>query len=420
MKKIVLTLVILSVFVLTSCSSKEKESSEPKVLSVKSGGSIQEVVNAAMPGDLVLIEPGTYEGDVVVTTEDITIRGLDRNKVVIDGNYKQDNGLLVAANGVRIENLTVQKFRTNGILFQGGYETQDSKEQPSQILERYSATFINALNNGLYGIYAFSAKDGTIAETYTAANADAGIYIGQCKPCNASVFKNVAENNGRGFQAANASEAIYIFGNNFSKNRAGIHILSDTKEKKAPQGDVIIRSNITSENNAASAPSDTEQLFGIGILIAGGNDNLIENNLSKGNVIAGIALAENNTFLPEGNIFRGNLSRENGAPFGFDLAYIISGRPDVMSMGNCFENNSYSSSSVDKIQQVLPCSGAAPGPFKSQPFKKYNVPPVADYKTIPVSVLDKENYPGELEVIPAKLKTIKKPDLSGFGVPSES
>src|SRR5690606_23530510 len=43
---------------------------------------IQEAVDAAAPGDLILIEPGVYEEAVDVTTDMLTIRGLDRNEVV--------------------------------------------------------------------------------------------------------------------------------------------------------------------------------------------------------------------------------------------------------------------------------------------------------------------------------------------------
>src|SRR3546814_17112705 len=49
---------------------------------------IQEAVDAANPGDLVLIAPGTYEEAVDVTVENLTITGLDRNEVEPDGGFE--------------------------------------------------------------------------------------------------------------------------------------------------------------------------------------------------------------------------------------------------------------------------------------------------------------------------------------------
>ena len=53
---------------------------------------IQAAVDAADEGDLVLVSPGTYKEAVTVTTADITIRGLDRNEVILDGDFEMDNG----------------------------------------------------------------------------------------------------------------------------------------------------------------------------------------------------------------------------------------------------------------------------------------------------------------------------------------
>lgn len=131
-------------------------------------------------------------------------------------------------------------------------------------------------------------------------------------------------------------------------------------------------------------------------------------------------LVENGTFLPNNNTFENNLSRENGVPFGFDIAYLISGRPDVMSLGNCFQTNSFSSSSIDKIESVLPCKGSAPGPFKSQPLKAFAIPVAPSYETVAPTQLSNENKPGDIDGIPKKLIAIAKPDLSGLSVPSEN
>mgnify|MGYP003844477219 CR=1 FL=1 len=81
---------------------------------------IQEAVDAAVEGDLILIAPGTYNEAVQVTTNNIIIRGLDRNTVVLDGNFELDNGIrVVGANGVALENMTAMNYTKNGFFWTG-------------------------------------------------------------------------------------------------------------------------------------------------------------------------------------------------------------------------------------------------------------------------------------------------------------
>ena len=47
--------------------------------------SIQSAVDAARPGDLVLVAPGVYNENVLVITPYLTIRGEDRNTTILDG-----------------------------------------------------------------------------------------------------------------------------------------------------------------------------------------------------------------------------------------------------------------------------------------------------------------------------------------------
>ena len=76
---------------------------------------IQAAVNASTAGDYVLIEPGVYYEKVKVTSAQtgIWIRGMDRNKVILDGQNKPGNGIeIYKTNNVWVENLTVRNFDT--------------------------------------------------------------------------------------------------------------------------------------------------------------------------------------------------------------------------------------------------------------------------------------------------------------------
>ncbi len=58
---------------------------------------IQDAVDAADPGDLVLIAPGIYREAVVVRTPSLVIRGEDRNTTILDGGFELTNGIQVVA-----------------------------------------------------------------------------------------------------------------------------------------------------------------------------------------------------------------------------------------------------------------------------------------------------------------------------------
>jgi pectin methylesterase-like acyl-CoA thioesterase len=62
---------------------------------------IRAAVDAAAPGGLVLIAPGTYRESVRVTTARIVLRGLDRDGVVLDGAFTLGDGTSSPPTGSR-------------------------------------------------------------------------------------------------------------------------------------------------------------------------------------------------------------------------------------------------------------------------------------------------------------------------------
>jgi len=130
-------------------------------------GTIQAAVDDARPGDTVLIAGGTYNEAVKVTTDGIVIRGEDRNKVVLDGEHRLANGVYVAADGVRVENLTVRSYTQNGVVFNGidaasggdGVDPGITYGTDNRALNGYEVRYVTTYNNGLYGIYAFASRE---------------------------------------------------------------------------------------------------------------------------------------------------------------------------------------------------------------------------------------------------------------------
>ena len=158
---------------------------------------IQEAVDAAVEGDLILIAPGTYNEAVQVTTNNIIIRGLDRNTVILDGNFELDNGIrVVGANGVALENMTAMNYTKNGFFWTG--------------VTGYRGDYLTAWRNGDYGVYVFDSVGGVIDNSYGAGSPDAGVYVGQCYPCDSLINHFTAEFNGLGYSGTNSGGNIIM------------------------------------------------------------------------------------------------------------------------------------------------------------------------------------------------------------------
>ncbi|UOQ57582.1 right-handed parallel beta-helix repeat-containing protein [Leucobacter allii] len=274
------------------------------------------------PGDMLLLGPGTYREELVVATPDVTIRGADRNAVVFDGEGSRSQGVLVIADGVRVQNLTVHSYLYNGVLVTGmhdgaeasahgvsGYDRLDPEEYPP--LQRYAIEHVTAYNNGLYGLYAFNAQHGRIADSYASGSADSGIYVGQCEACDVVVSGNVAEGNAIGFENANASAPVTISGNRFSGNRVGMTLISNYQEAYAPQRGNEVAGNLVADNANPETPAQADGAFGIGIGIAGGQANLLRANRITGHPDAGVLLRNGEDFAAsdtrvEDSVFAGN------------------------------------------------------------------------------------------------------------------
>ncbi|WP_405786420.1 nitrous oxide reductase family maturation protein NosD [Streptomyces sp. NBC_01367] len=302
---------------------------------------ITAALERARPHDLVLVSPGNYRETVRVRTRQVTLRGTDRNRVVIDGEGRRGNGVVVTAPGVTVENLTVRSHLQNGVLVTGlkngdegigrgsdGYHRLDPVADPP--LDGFRVRYVTAANNGLYGLYAFNARNGTIEHNYASGSADSGIYVGQCKPCGILVRSNTAERNAVGYENTNASGPLWIVGNRFTGNRVGMTIGSDYLEALTPQSGATIAGNLVTDNAAADTPEQADGGYGIGLGIAGGRDNTVTRNRITGHPRAGLVLTSTEDLPPIGNRMTGNVFAANA----FDAAYLASAH--AAGSGNCF------------------------------------------------------------------------------------
>lgn len=314
---------------------------------------IQRAVDTSTPGSLILVAPGLHQESVLVGPKhsDIVIRGVDRDRTIIDGGLRTtpgaESGFKILADGVAIENLTVRNFVANGVIWIK--------------VDGYRGSYVNAVRNGEYGLYAYGSVHGQFDHSYASGSADAGFYIGRCDPCDALIVDSEAEWNGLGYSGTNAGGNLVLARSSWHDNRVGIAPNAGVDATAPPESGTTIVGN-TIANNANSATPAVElaaTLFGSGVVLAGSSGNVVERNLVTGHPQFGIGViplpgsATQPSFAARDNTVRDNVLFADG----YGLASFASFDDPLDAGGNCFAGNTPGPTVPADLQFVLPCDG---------------------------------------------------------------
>jgi hypothetical protein len=294
---------------------------------------VQAAVDAAKAGDWILIWPGVYHENnpvwhagVWVGTPNLHIRGLNRNRVIIDGSNSAPahpcpasparqntatgrDGILIQASGVSVQNLTVCNYLNvgghggNQIWWNGGDGTGkigmgSFKGSYLTATATYHPPFVKGTKMtyfGLYGIFVSNARGpGAITHSYAANMSDSAFYVGACRRvCNTVLAHDVAVNSALGYSGTNAGGRLVIQNSLFAGNRAGIVPNSLNNSDAPPPQDgrcpnsstkscTLIQHNLVTGNNNPNVPlSDYSAPIGTGIEISGGKYDTIRWNVIK-------------------------------------------------------------------------------------------------------------------------------------------
>jgi hypothetical protein len=259
---------------------------------------IQTAVDAAKPGDWILIGPGDYKtssirtpkgqpdvpAGVLITKANLHIRGMNRNTVIVDGtkpgsaacshrataqNFGLEhgsaaggyariaatrasgvNGLMVyKAPNVSIENLTACNFlggsrdAGNEIWWNGG--AGGAKVGGHGYLGAYLTTTSTYLKSqskagefsaAQYGVFTSHWTGGTWNQIYASNFNDSGFYIGACKQvCDQTVNHAWAEFNALGYSGSNSGGKLVVENSEFDHNEDGFDTNSQNGDEPSPQ-----------------------------------------------------------------------------------------------------------------------------------------------------------------------------------------
>jgi len=342
---------------------------------------IQRAVDISTPGSLILVAPGVYQESVLVGPKhpDIVIRGVDRATTILDGRLSTEpgaeSGIKVLADGVAIENMTARNYLSNGFLWIR--------------VDGYRGSYLSAVRNGEYGIYAFESTHGQFDHSYASGSGDAGFYIGQCERCAALIVDSEAEWNGLGYSGTNAGDVV-LARSEWHDNRVGIAPNTGAGDRPPPDAGTTIVGNRVFDNANATTPAVelAADLFGSGIVLAGSTGNIVERNLVTGHPALGIGViplpgpAGQPEFDARDNSVRDNVLFANGV----GLASFASFDDALDTGGNCFSGNSDGVTAPADLQVVLPCDAASA--FYRAPLELLAAlflsakPPVADFRTV--------------------------------------
>lgn len=364
--------------------------------------SIQTAVNAAHRGDWILIDRGVYVGPVTIRTPDLHLRGLGRNRVIVDGRHHAGNGIVVKANGVWIENLTVRNFdrRTrddsdngNEVWWEGGSETSQTVG-----LHGWWGQYLTTYDTGLlggYGLFASHAVSGFLKHVYASGFNDSGLYIGACRDCRALVSDALVERNALGWSSTNAGGHLVIQHSVFRDNGVGIAPDSESGSDLPPPQDgacnagsnrsavpvftstniarcTIFRNDVISDNGNLNTPANSTLLgapWGVGVMLPGDYADLVDHDTISGNPNFGALVFEQPDPFPPtsktiffqamGNRFSNNRFSGNGtAPGGADIGLEGGVYGGQNSVNNCFSGNSFATSIPAGIEGTWGCQNA--------------------------------------------------------------
>ena len=264
-------------------------------------------MDAASPGDTILVEPGSYAEPgvacpaspaqtcaVAITKDGISLIGLTRGKrgVVLANPGGQDVGIQVARTGdpacLSDPAMTVQGSLVKGFTISGfGRDGLDLV-----CADNWRVTQVRSVGNTEYAIFPSLSGRGRVDHSFASGANDTGFYVGQSH--NVRVDHNRAIGNVSGYEIENSS-AVRVDHNVAKGNTAGILSFTLPFLAVTSNSGNRIDHNLVVGNNKANTCTPGGDVcnvpVGSGIALVAADGNRVDHNQVRGNNSFGVVVA---------------------------------------------------------------------------------------------------------------------------------
>jgi parallel beta-helix repeat protein len=271
--------------------------SAPRVLAVHQGNpharfhTIQAAVNAARPGDTILVYSGIYRESITVMKNNLSIDAAPGASVIIQNPGQMSNGITVVGagrvtlTGFTLAGVTVKGFFGSGVFLLG--------------VAHFEISHVVAANNMGHGIEVVLSSSGSINNSTAYGSNNSGIEVSQSH--NVLLTNENVHGNTNGIEVLNSTRVTTSNSSAFD-NTVGILVDQLPGAAVAMPGHRpvqnssynIVENNSVYANNLPNAAASTGLASadppGAGILIVGGDHTLVQDNQVYSNGYGGIVL----------------------------------------------------------------------------------------------------------------------------------
>ena len=328
-------------------------------LFVEPGERIQDAVDAARPGDEVVVRPGVYHETLTLDLSGITLTGqvVDGERAVLDGRGDLADGIIGSGSDLTLQGFTIRDYTANGVMINLG----------TRIVFRD----LHLESTGLYGVYPVEVVGVLIEGCSVTGARDAGLYVGQSKDI--VVRGNRAYGNVTGIEIENSLDAV-VEDNDVYDNAGGILVFGLPNNPSKISRGCRVAGNRVVDNNHENFGDPGSIVSGVpsgtGIMILAGDDVEVTGNEIRGNDSFGVAVVGLDSHFGAGSVYdldphpercfiHGNAMASNGGKAaavvtdagydGADLLWDLSGA-----------DNSWDQPGASRLPYFLPGSDWSP------------------------------------------------------------